>query len=140
MCVRSIFSAWVLATVLVPYAWAQQDEAQPDPNASAQDQPPADSQPAPLTAPAGSDAVQMTAESATVGPPDNPAAPNNNQRPQKDPGQQKDPARQKKPDQKGEQWRFKLHNDSWWYWLPSNQWVFWNGSQWIGYSLGAYDT
>jgi len=33
----------------------------------------------------------------------------------------------------GDQWRYRQHNGTWWYWTPDNRWVYRNGNQWINY-------
>jgi hypothetical protein len=35
-------------------------------------------------------------------------------------------------------WRYKFHQGTWWYWLPSNRWTFWTGDEWRPYSAGAF--
>lgn len=35
-------------------------------------------------------------------------------------------------------WRFRFHNGTWWYWLPSNRWVFWSNGQWVDYDPNNY--
>jgi hypothetical protein len=35
--------------------------------------------------------------------------------------------------QSGEQWRYRQHNGTWWYWTPDNRWVYRNGNQWLNY-------
>jgi len=34
----------------------------------------------------------------------------------------------------GEDWRFRWHQNRWWYWLPSEQWVYWDGDHWEDFS------
>ncbi|HEX4130477.1 MAG TPA: hypothetical protein VHZ24_10555 [Pirellulales bacterium] len=46
-------------------------------------------------------------------------------------------------------WRFRHHQNRWWYYQPNGQWVYWNGSQWMspamtrapnnGYRRFSYD-
>ncbi len=38
----------------------------------------------------------------------------------------------------GESWRFRRHNDLWWYWQPSNRWVYWDNGNWIPYEAESY--
>lgn len=33
----------------------------------------------------------------------------------------------------GDQWRFRWHNNNWWYWTPENRWVYRNGNEWTNY-------
>ena len=35
--------------------------------------------------------------------------------------------------QSGDQWRYRWHNNNWWYWTTENRWVFRNGSEWTNY-------
>jgi hypothetical protein len=35
-------------------------------------------------------------------------------------------------------WRFKNHNGTWWYWMPSNRWVYWSNGSWVDYSPDTY--
>jgi hypothetical protein len=35
--------------------------------------------------------------------------------------------------QSGDQWRYRWHNNNWWYWTPDNRWVYRNGNQWVNY-------
>ena len=37
-------------------------------------------------------------------------------------------------------WRYKHHNGTWWYWLPSNRWVVWSNNSWIDYDPATYAT
>lgn len=37
-------------------------------------------------------------------------------------------------------WRYKRHNGSWWYWLPSKRWVVWSNNRWIDYDPATYAT
>jgi len=36
------------------------------------------------------------------------------------------------------QWRYKFHNGTWWYWLPENRWVYWNNGSWANYDAATY--
>lgn len=38
----------------------------------------------------------------------------------------------------GESWRFRRHQDMWWYWLPSDKWVYWHDGRWIPYDAASY--
>jgi hypothetical protein len=38
----------------------------------------------------------------------------------------------------GDRWRFKRHQNVWWYWLPSNKWVYWTGDRWVDYDATSY--
>ena len=38
----------------------------------------------------------------------------------------------------GDAWRFKRHNDVWWYWLPTEKWVYWTGDKWVPYDQKTY--
>jgi hypothetical protein len=33
----------------------------------------------------------------------------------------------------GNRWRYRWHNNNWWYWTPENRWVYRNGNEWINY-------
>ena len=33
----------------------------------------------------------------------------------------------------GDQWRYRLHNGTWWYWTPENRWIYRNGNDWVNY-------
>lgn len=33
----------------------------------------------------------------------------------------------------GEQWRYRWHNNNWWYWTPENRWIYRNGNDWTNY-------
>ncbi|MHB8899248.1 MAG: hypothetical protein ACYC6Y_10925 [Thermoguttaceae bacterium] len=35
--------------------------------------------------------------------------------------------------QGGDQWRYRWHNNNWWYWTPANRWVYRNGDEWVNY-------
>jgi hypothetical protein len=35
--------------------------------------------------------------------------------------------------QSGDQWRYRWHNNNWWYWTPENRWVYRNGNEWTNY-------
>lgn len=35
-------------------------------------------------------------------------------------------------------WRYRYHNNHWWYYHPSNQWSYWNGNAWSGYNPQNY--
>ena len=35
--------------------------------------------------------------------------------------------------QGGDQWRYRQHNGTWWYWTPINRWIYRNGNQWVNY-------
>jgi hypothetical protein len=35
--------------------------------------------------------------------------------------------------QRGDQWRYRWHNNNWWYWTPENRWVYRNGNEWTNY-------
>ena len=35
-------------------------------------------------------------------------------------------------------WRYKHHNGTWWYWLPSNRWVIWSNNSWVDYDPATY--
>ena len=37
----------------------------------------------------------------------------------------------------GDQWRYQLHNGTWWYWTPENRWAYRNGNQWLNYEPAA---
>jgi hypothetical protein len=37
-------------------------------------------------------------------------------------------------------WRFKWHNNVWWYWTPQNNWVVWIDNQWQPYSPGMFSS
>lgn len=34
-------------------------------------------------------------------------------------------------------WRYRQHNGTWWYWLPSNRWVYWSNGAWTNYVPGT---
>ena len=36
-----------------------------------------------------------------------------------------------------EGWRFRWHDDLWWYWTPQKQWVVWQANRWVPYQRGA---
>ncbi|MFO0896786.1 MAG: hypothetical protein U0836_05075 [Pirellulales bacterium] len=36
-----------------------------------------------------------------------------------------------------EGWRFRWHDDLWWYYTPARTWVVWQGSRWTPYQRGA---
>jgi len=38
----------------------------------------------------------------------------------------------------GDDWRFVLHNNQWWYWQPNNRWVIWRGGSWVDYDPVTY--
>jgi len=40
----------------------------------------------------------------------------------------------------GEAWRFKRHNNQWWYWLPTEKWVVWDGQAWVPYERRVQTT
>jgi hypothetical protein len=31
------------------------------------------------------------------------------------------------------QWRYRWHNNNWWYWTPENRWIYRNGNAWVNY-------
>jgi hypothetical protein len=33
----------------------------------------------------------------------------------------------------GDQWRYRWHNNNWWYWTTENRWVYRNGNEWVNY-------
>ena len=33
----------------------------------------------------------------------------------------------------GDQWRYRWHNGTWWYWTSDNRWIYSNGNQWFNY-------
>jgi hypothetical protein len=33
----------------------------------------------------------------------------------------------------GERWRYRFHNGTWWYWLPTKRWMVWSSGQWVDY-------
>jgi len=35
--------------------------------------------------------------------------------------------------QRSDQWRYRWHNNNWWYWTPANRWVYRNGNEWVNY-------
>jgi hypothetical protein len=35
--------------------------------------------------------------------------------------------------QSGDQWRYRWHNNNWWYWTPADRWVYRNGNEWTNY-------
>ena len=35
-------------------------------------------------------------------------------------------------------WRYRNHNGTWWYWLPSNRWVVWSNNAWVDYVPTTY--
>ena len=35
--------------------------------------------------------------------------------------------------QRGDQWRYRWHNNNWWYWTTENRWVYRNGNEWVNY-------
>ena len=35
--------------------------------------------------------------------------------------------------QSSDQWRYRWHNNNWWYWTRENRWVYRNGNQWVNY-------
>ena len=35
--------------------------------------------------------------------------------------------------QGGDQWRYRWHNNNWWYWTAENRWVYRNGNEWVNY-------
>jgi len=35
-------------------------------------------------------------------------------------------------------WRYRWHNNHWWYWMPSNTWVIWYNGGWIPYDANTY--
>jgi hypothetical protein len=35
--------------------------------------------------------------------------------------------------QRADQWRYRWHNGTWWYWTPANRWVYRNGNEWTNY-------
>ena len=35
--------------------------------------------------------------------------------------------------QSGDQWRYRWHNGTWWYWTSDNRWIYSNGNQWFNY-------
>lgn len=37
-----------------------------------------------------------------------------------------------------DQWRFKYHNNHWWYYTPQNSWVFWYDNNWQPYDATTY--
>jgi hypothetical protein len=36
--------------------------------------------------------------------------------------------------QRGDQWRYRWHNNNWWYWTVENRWVYRNGNEWVNYA------
>lgn len=36
------------------------------------------------------------------------------------------------------QWRFRYHRGTWWYWLPSSRWVYWRNGTWIDFDPATY--
>jgi len=39
--------------------------------------------------------------------------------------------------QGGDQWRYRWHNNNWWYWTTENRWVYRNGNEWVNYEPAA---
>ena len=37
----------------------------------------------------------------------------------------------------GDQWRYRWHNNNWWYWTTANRWVYRNGNEWVNYQPAA---
>jgi hypothetical protein len=37
-----------------------------------------------------------------------------------------------------EQWRYKLHNGEWWYWMPSNYWMYHRDGRWVQYDPNSF--
>lgn len=35
-------------------------------------------------------------------------------------------------------WRYRYHNNHWWFYQPNNQWSYWNGNAWSGYNPQTY--
>ncbi len=35
--------------------------------------------------------------------------------------------------QRGDPWRYRWHNNNWWYWTPANRWVYRKGNEWVNY-------
>ena len=35
-------------------------------------------------------------------------------------------------------WRYRWHNNAWWYWTARNSWVIWVGGRWVPYNTYAY--
>lgn len=35
--------------------------------------------------------------------------------------------------QHGDQWRYRWHNNNWWYWTTENRWVYRSGNDWVNY-------
>lgn len=35
--------------------------------------------------------------------------------------------------QSGDQWRYRWHNGTWWYWTQESRWIYSNGNQWFNY-------
>ena len=35
--------------------------------------------------------------------------------------------------QGGDHWRYRWHNNNWWYWTTENRWVYRNGNEWVNY-------
>jgi len=31
------------------------------------------------------------------------------------------------------QWRYRWHNNNWWYWTTENRWIYRNGNAWVNY-------
>ena len=31
------------------------------------------------------------------------------------------------------QWRYRWHHGTWWYWTPRSNWVYWLGNRWVPY-------
>jgi hypothetical protein len=36
-----------------------------------------------------------------------------------------------------EQWRFKMHNGTWWYWMPDNYWMIYRDGSWTRFGAAA---
>ena len=39
--------------------------------------------------------------------------------------------------QGGDQWRYRWHNNNWWYWTRENRWVYRHGNEWVNYEPAA---
>lgn len=32
------------------------------------------------------------------------------------------------------QWRYRFHRGTWWYWAADNSWAYWNGDMWVPFT------
>ncbi len=51
---------------------------------------------------------------------------------------EKMPARTPQATVPADRWRYKYHNNQWWYYTPNNAWMYHRNSQWNNYDAATY--